>query len=286
MAEKRITNAQWWQFGERRSAVAALAELELTDDLENLTRQTADKLLCEEFANLRANLAPDRNPFHPDALAGISELTEPAALAASSRERSQRWYPSVGEPRWGEDHRIAPLLTGERVDSVVRDEIERRQKVANDPLFYFLRGVTRHDQPAVTVQHAASGLRGTFVDLDGISGQVNSKSYNIGSVDPAHPGDTAASWRAYAGLGIGRRLYTAAGSLMPHLRWRQGTVSTYATALRARLHADDPYRWNTTCEWCRTNIASWIAADPSMFAEHPGEHFDRPPITLVDAAAR
>ena len=95
------------------------------------------------------------------------------------------------------------------------------------------------------LEWSAACLRAYFTpgdpasDYGGMFGQVYSKPYRIGSLDPPRPG-VSADWNSFVGLGIGRKIYLTGARILPAERWLTSAASEQAAGLRRRLHAMDP----------------------------------------------
>lgn len=173
---------------------------------------------------------------------------------------------------------LVSVLSPQFVGDFVREESARRHLVAADQELLTKFGVLSDAKVAshwLVVQHRASGLRGRFtVQAGSEEGLVESRSYKINSIDPADAGrDDVHNWQAYVGLGIGVRLYQRAGEEWPQVRWAKGIdharSARYSTALRRKLHAADPWRWQTGyCAWCAGQRVDWEHADRATFAGH------------------
>lgn len=121
------------------------------------------------------------------------------------------------------------------------------------------------------MQHKVSGLRARFhPGQDDWLGIIYAKPYKIESIDPEYPGKLA-NWQMFVGLGVGARIYRAGAELLPGQRWALSGVTTEAAqGVRRRLHAEDPYRWQTSsCPWCRARRIDWGTVAASAFAGHP-----------------
>lgn len=76
----------------------------------------------------------------------------------------------------------------------------------------------------------------------------------------------------YTGLGIGTTVYRRASNVFPLARWRSGSVSGDARALRESLHRSDPWRWESPyCPVCgrndETSGVQWQAASRQDLAD-------------------
>lgn len=133
---------------------------------------------------------------------------------------------------------------------------------------------TREGRATLYVQHQVSGLRATFtpgwVAEDGARapGEVLSKPYRIGSLDDERPG-TAIDWREFIGLGIGVRIYLRGASTLPAERWGNNSLAREAAALRRKLHAFEPYVWQSSdCTWSDPRSIDWPTARAEDFEGH------------------
>lgn len=155
----------------------------------------------------------------------------------------------------------------------VHDEVARLQRIAQDPEFNISCKCGQREGcecRSVIVEHDASGLRAScFARVDdGIWG-IKPKSYEVAS-----PSGNQDDGQRYIGLGIGRWLYTVAGSRRPQARWRaDAIIQPAALAVRRALHLEDPLRWDSgtgACDWCWERRLEWRDATRDDFSAHPG----------------
>lgn len=219
-------------------------------------------LLVEAWEDEAATLGTHRHPFHPG-LDAQREQRLPDILARLRAEPLRDDWPST--------HEISPAAVPGLPERLTIDFASRalQQAAAH------VRGVADSDTflverlpSGVMIQHQASGLRATFTRrLDGL-GFVDSKPYNIASIDPDRPG-LDVDWEPYVGLGIGTRIYRRAAELLPDIRWTSQASTDYAVGLRIKLHTDDPYRWEGPCRWCTARQYDWRHARREDFDRHP-----------------
>lgn len=217
-----------------------------------------------------------RNPFHPRTLSLLDQVV-PFIMERRGIHGGYRDVVDALPP-------LAGRLSRPAVEQFIRAEIARRQAVAADPVLLVKRQPAElHDAQAhrageqwLIVQHKASGLRARFMyhpERPDRDGTVYARPYGIDSIDPErveNPENRAPEWRAYAGLGIGTRLYLRAAEELPDVRWGGTSFSEYAEPLRAKLHAMDPWRWRSrTCTCYATwdglarEAADQVAHDPA-----------------------
>lgn len=167
-----------------------------------------------------------------------------------------------------------------RVLEQLHEQAARLQTAAADPEMIVVdrpASLQRdEDDPGrreLVVQHRASPLRAQFTyggRRYGGQGVVLSKAYSIASIDPDRPEeeqDWGTGWWMYTGLGIGRALYERAAVELPAVRWQDGAVSFYSRGLRAKLHAADPWRWQSKQCMCRKEWES-LTSDDAGAVEH------------------
>lgn len=211
-----------------------------------------------------------RHPYHPEILNQLEEITA-QVLRSSGRVR-------LGEGRFDGAfsttvdavEQVAQRIEGRAVEEVIRDRVEHYRRIAQDPEVLMEPGELR-GEPALLVQHKASGMRAAFtVGEDGF-GRVYSKSNKIGSIDPNDDGRVASGVvDDFYGLGIGQILYLRGAQEFPGVRWASGNTSAPAKGLRSRLHRRNPYTWEGPCQWCPSNeISWWEQASEAQFAAHP-----------------
>jgi hypothetical protein len=238
-----------------------LADLNDIIDDEQVLR-LAEIYAAELWKNAARSVVPDKNAFGTAAQNRFRPI-----LAKAMKERPDFHlyfgpvrYWLVGLPE------VDALVTEEFIDRNTRRIMAERGRVAASTAF--LSRVNHTSQGVqLVLQHVESALRAEFT-LDGSGfGEVMSNSEHIVSLDSAKPGE--ADWDAYAGLGIGQRLYERAQLLYPGIRWRTRSPSIFAESLRRRLHAQDPYHWEGSCEWCDGNLPlGWEKSTTSSFAGH------------------
>lgn len=210
-----------------------------------------------------------RNPFHPHLAVAwptqvgqiINRASRPIMATGRTRPVDTAEIPGYGA-----------FITHAFAVTTLGHEAAHRQGIAADTRLLVLPYVTDGHEVTV-VQHVASGLRARFTidPTDPLFGGVNSKPYEIGSIDDSGAGhDTGTNWQTYAGLGIGAVIYRQAAATLPGVRWPPGVLSDYSLGLRRKLHAGDPYTWGTSgCGWCSAHGVTWRAATRGSFAGHP-----------------
>lgn len=262
----------WWKRAARRhhqhqADLARSTATTLWADLpDNPIGSVATQLILDAWTHAASNIAPARNPFHPsltprqsERANDISDQLSTSLLRATLPDRAAVETTDVPG--------LLEHLTPEMITATLHLEGRRRHQIAADPEMISDTGITATGQEETCIQHKASGLRALFIlHADGF-GSVYSKPYRIDSIDPENPG-TCTGWRDYVGLGIGARIYQQATALHPHVRWKTSAVSTYSSAVRRKLHARDPYRWESTCDWCSERLL-WQQADVVDFLSHP-----------------
>ena len=233
---------------------------------------TAKKVAAALIAgSLREALGPGwtRNLYHPEAVADAESLagTTTRILATTPLHRTAELagitITDAGITA-AQVPELAAHLTRDAVHEHIRREGVRVAAAAQDPRLVIGRG-----RGYIVVQHAASTLRIKFVpsiSMPGL-GTVDARPYDI----PVIGDDDPDTWYSYVGLGIGTRLYRAAGEQLPHIRWVTSRTAGVTTAIRRRLHAEHPYRWHYEyCTWCSQNLpAGWDDSDEALFLFHP-----------------
>lgn len=248
----RRTNTPWWRkptaWRERWSADAHLQKA-----WDMLGEADWDAIAVEEIRTAASlywmQNDMDSNPFHPRALGHLDAVLDAVRQRVADHDLNVH------------DIRVLQRLEPQQARALYLAEVDRLQQVAADPQMLTLqRPTTRRraaDHPGLrelVVQHKASGLRAIFYYGGRDHAQVGwvlSKTYSVDSIDPdrTESGTSrGASWRAYAGLGIGTKIYQHASTVLPELRWADGSVSPYGKGIRRRMHTQDPWRWQlNTC---------------------------------------
>lgn len=173
------------------------------------------------------------------------------------------------------------LMTPAFVEKTVRERIAKYTEVAADPkLLVKERKNEKGDRESLVVQHRASGLRAKFTLVEPGLGRIAAKAYQIPSIDESTSRSAeeelefASDAVRFAGLGIGFRIYQKAHELWPDVRWKSSGPNKYSGALRAKLHASDPYIWHSRCDWCKAklepggSIQIWEHVDKEFFSGH------------------
>ncbi|MET3172974.1 UNVERIFIED_ORG: hypothetical protein ABIB52_000802 [Arthrobacter sp. UYCu721] len=266
----------WYRFGERSRLRAEIASLHSLIAVANEqvgpdgVLRLANRAGARLWHQAAETVIPNKNPYGRAAQEHFDAILEPAL---DGRDDLVLFHMHPRTSRLSSLPDVAEHLTGSFIESNVRDIIAERAAVAASPVFAHELYQNRDNQPAMIVQHIASGLRAMFTEVRPGMGAVFSKPYNIRSIDPENPG-TAVQWESYVGLGIGERIYAEAHRLEPEVRWMSGASSPYSTRLREKLHAANPYIWSGSCHWCeqklvQLGIYSWDAADKKFFNDHP-----------------
>lgn len=131
------------------------------------------------------------------------------------------------------------------------------------------------DRRVLIVQHRASGLRAQFTHGGRYHhevGTVMAKAYSIPSIDPTRPEERhlwGADWHLYVGHGIGPVMYRRAAEELPHMRWRDTAASFYGHGIRAKLHTEDPWRWQSRQCVCHKAWANLSVVDARRIEHHP-----------------
>ncbi|MGY4541359.1 hypothetical protein ACVWY0_001268 [Arthrobacter sp. UYNi723] len=275
-AETASTMLPWYRLGERSRLRLEIASLHTSiavcnekigpDGVERLANRAGSRL----WHQAAENVIPNKNPYGRAAQEHFDAILE---LALEGRNDLVLFHMHPRSSRLSSLPDVAERLSGPFIESNVLNIIAERADIAASTAFAHERYQNKDNQPAMIVQHIASGLRAMFTVIRPGMGAVFSKPYNIGSIDPDNPG-TATQWESYVGLGIGERIYAEAHRLEPDVRWMSGATSPYSTRLREKLHAVDPYIWSGSCQWCEQKLAqlgiySWDAAGKEFFTDHP-----------------
>lgn len=290
-SEIDLTDLHWWQFSQRsqvRGSVelfageAARAWAALPRDaVTTIARQAIHNAWWTTRQNPDSPHHSTRHPFHREVLAGdlaglCAAVSTAAIAAASTAPWEARDLGVTPAEIPGFLDRLAPAYVREHAE----DSVAQYAAVADDPRLIeqccrlaaipATAAVAAGGNPALVVQHIASGMRSLFWwDPHTKLGYIKSDPLSVASIDPEHPGPLNA-WENVAGLGIGTLIYQRAAELLPHIRWTATSLTDSARSLRGKLHAADPWRWMTKhCTWCSTNIPSWGAAHPADFTGHP-----------------
>lgn len=265
----------WYALGRRRTArararkSAAYAQTQRAGLDDNAVERLAAAQVIEVWKEHAEKLG-QRNPFHSD-----YEPTWMSRTAQLADETQRRTIHSTRRRLRSTEPTDIPgyvdLLTPAFVEKVLAAQARERHRVAHDPTFLSEVWTDPSGDTVMIVQHQHSGLRATFTIHTAAApfGHVMSKPYSIDSIDPDNPG-SCLNWADYAGLGIGTEIYRQAAALQPHVRWVTGAMSSYSSAVRRKLHAENPHRWAAHgCSWCTEHAIQWDKATPLSLAGHP-----------------
>lgn len=250
-AQSELGRAPWWRKPARLWPLA-VHEVRLAAAWDGLSDQDWEAIAINEIRSVAMDYWQDYglhgNPFHPRALIRLDAV-------ADAVTHQPEWELRVRNPR------VTKHLTLDGVRGLYRAEIARLQTVAADPV------MLTHDGPSTSfaqakpglrelvVQHKASGLRAAFYYSRERAGWAMSKSYSIDSIDPERietESSRGSSWETYVGLGIGMKLYAHAAEVLPDVRWADRSISPTGMAVRRKLHALDPWRWQFKKCGCST----------------------------------
>lgn len=275
--ESDLAETRWYEWSRRRwlhsSYETACSDvLACEEALGGCWDGLAGRIIDVEVGHLRSASGSKRNAYHPEVLLQLNGVAAQVSdQLQAARIRTSYSGVDLGVAI-GDVDELMVRVTPDAVQRHIEDRIESFQLVASDPVFLHewvrIEGSSGSER-ALVVQHKASGLRGRFhVGTGDEPGLIYSKPYRIGSIDPDAPGVLLA-WEAYVGLGIGTRLYQAAADLVPGQRWAHGAIQEPARAVRRRLHAREPHRWQASCTWCQDRSVDWYTATAADFAGHP-----------------
>lgn len=241
------------------------------------------RVVDNQVKRWRAEKPSTRHTYHRETLADLSgdvvrRLADQAVNATISVRAGSSG--AIAEARVAEVPELSAWLVEESVRVLIEQEVDHYAKIADDDVMLTAWSEpTQADGEAepsrlLVVQHKASGLRASFdpgrVGKDGAKrpGLVYSKSYTMDSLDPDRP-DPFHDWKLVVGLGIGMKVYRHGAAELPEERWGYNSPSDMAIALRRKLHALDPYRWEyLDCEWCDERAITWQWASPEAFEGH------------------
>lgn len=250
-----LAGRRWWQapvtfLGWKMAAsdYRRAADRITSDGWDTLAMRVVDERLRRHFDQHEGG----RNPFHPRVLAELDAVAD----IATTDEFDEN-YQVTDATRHAPE--LAARFARPEVVRLVLGEVERLQAVARSTVMLVEHQTDEREREVLVVQHQASGLRARFTRGRNGVGTVFAKPYSITSIDPSQPEDDehrAPDWWVYVGLGVGRRIYDHAATLLPEERWRAGTQTGAAMALRGRLHTKDPWRWQSRDCSC---FAMWDA---------------------------
>lgn len=245
-----------------RARVSRLQATLLSDGLPaDAVMLEARKQLKEIWRNMAIQSLPNRNPFHSDLEAAWKNKNKIDAIVAEAREsKDLAQIPGLSD-----------LMTAEMAMQTLGAEVCRLAQVAADDRFLTKESDDVDGATVTVVQHVSSGLRAQFIPCTEESsfGSIFSKPYNIASIDLDNKGNCP-DWEVYVGLGIGTSIYRLGAKALPEIRWRTGDLTEFSSAVRRKLHHEDPYKWATyDCCWCKANLSQqWDVALPADFDGH------------------
>ena len=245
----------------RRLSIARNLD-QLRNDAADDKRKVAESGVLDSIARsivdsiLRSERESTRHLYHRELLVDLEQVAarvaEIAQAAKLSRGGVYDFYSVRMNLSVSDLPDIAELLTEQSIREIIKRRVEHYARIAADS--EMLTATAPREErgkdgrildPILYVQHKASGLRAYFTpgdpasDYGGMFGQVYSKPYRIGSLDPSRPG-VSADWNSFVGLGIGRKIYLTGARILPAERWLTSAASEQAAGLRRRLHAMDP----------------------------------------------
>lgn len=168
------------------------------------------------------------------------------------------------------------------LESAVLEKVNRNRRAAmhTEPHDFVHRVM---DDGSLIVEHEISGLRLMVEDPYDSPVLIMSDRSKIESLlerDPETPNEEKFGG---SGLGIGPKMYDRALALCDKYQGRElGTTrnrssdstSPSGKAMRAKMHARDPYRYEGAkgegaCPWCNDRGTDWASASPVDFDGHP-----------------
>lgn len=223
----------------------------------------ADIALAKIWTDFVANSDWTRHAFHPEILDGVRSDWPNCAYRGLEAQRI-RW----GDISLSQLPKVRELMTGLRLEQHVRQLMARVEPVARSTSREDFT-ITRHEptetgpSDAFTIEHnprcgidASSRIYSMFlIESNGRFGNVHNSGQNS----------------QYRGLGIGTAIYRLAATEHPEIRWDTGLVRAESSAVRAKLHSEDPVRWKSpTCPICSSLGDSWREASPELLrSRHP-----------------
>ena len=275
--ESDLAATRWYEWSRRRwlhsSYKTACSDvLGCEEALGGCWDGLAGRIIDDEVGHLHSTSGSKRNAYHPEVLLQLNGVAAQVSdQLQAARIRTSYSGVDLGVVIADVDELMARFTPG-AVQRHIACRVENLESIASDPVFLhewvLIEGSSGLER-ALVVQHKASGLRARFhVDSNDEPGWIYSKPYKIDSIDPDAPGVLLA-WEAFAGLGIGTRLYQAGADLVPGQRWAHGVIQEPARAVRRRLHAREPYRWQASCTWCQDRGVDWHTATAADFTGHP-----------------
>ena len=245
---------RWLNPTVRQELAAVEADLATLGDVQTSRVAVAHQAIDRAWRSDRDTVAPDTNPYRPDAAHGLSERAHQVADVA------HRTIPRNARIPYGELPGVAKLLTPDQVTSYVQARIAALDAIASsDEMLPPVPG-SAYMYSGQVVTHARSGLSAVFAPdrtRPGL-GVIYSKQ------------GASERWEHYVGLGIGAKIYRYGASLYPELRWASSHSSAMASGLRRKLHAEDPWLWEYSgCTWCSTYLLCWWEdASPEDLINH------------------
>lgn len=189
-AQARAARCPWWQFFARPALLAEARRRRARAD-NRWGRMPADALdllardLLIDAWGQEASRLSTRNPFHPS-LDQTRREHLPGILARLNAEPLREFLPGPRRQMAIADIPGLPeRLTLDHADVALQAEDDRLRAIVSDSTF-----LVEQQDGVLTIQHKASGLRGTFslaANMPGF-GMVYSKPYRIASIDPDNPG--------------------------------------------------------------------------------------------------
>lgn len=245
---------RWLNPTVRQELAAAEADLATLGDVQTSRVAVAHQAIDRAWRNDRDTVAPDTNPYRPDAADRLPARAHHVAAAAHHAIPRNATIPYRDLPG------VAELLTPDQVTRYVQARIAALDAIASsDEMLPPVPG-SAYMYSGQVVAHARSGLSAVFApdtSRPGL-GVIYSKQ---GAIE---------RWEHYVGLGIGAKIYRYGASLYPELRWASSHSSAMASGLRRKLHAEDPWLWEYSgCTWCSTHLPTWWEdASPEDFTGH------------------
>jgi len=261
-AQAEISRHTWREPVRHLQARRALQEAEAarakaflpSEELGSLARRII-QLRLMDLRRPGGRYGSHRHPLHPEVDSYFDQLAADVAVEVADVAARPGALPSsqtgprpLAHRRANELPELLELLSAPAVHAVLTRQRDQVREVAADTELF----TRQRPDGLLIVQHAASGLRARF-ELDeaqpgvGRFGSIYAKHYKIASIDPS---GAEGRPHLFEGLGIGAMIYRRAAAEYPDVRWRGGTLTEAAHALRRRLHNEDPYIWAAWCQLC------------------------------------